>query len=238
MMALALCVSAQAATVAEQYLLSAVNQERVSRGLQPLQEDEALTRAAYEHAQVMAGRGTISHQFPGEADMSGRASAAGARFDRLAENVGEGPSAVFIHEAWMHSAGHRANILDPAVDSIGIAVVVRGRQLYAVEDFERKVLQLTLEQQEEAVGVLLDQAGLELIADPGARASCEASSGYAGNLQPSFLVRYTAGDLSKLPSQLEKQLKLRQNTRASVGACLPRSQGAFAMYRLAVVLYP
>ena len=55
----------------------------------------------------------------------------------------------------MNSPKHRANLLDPRVDSIGIRVVSRDGQLYAVEDFDRSVVKLSLAQQESAVQELL-----------------------------------------------------------------------------------
>jgi len=44
--------------------------------------------------------------------------------------------------------GHRANILDPRIDSIGIAVVDGEERLFAVEDFALAVESLSLEEQE------------------------------------------------------------------------------------------
>jgi hypothetical protein len=224
-------------TVAVQYLFSALNQERTSRGLTPVRFDAALTQAASAHARQMADRGMISHRFPNEAELSDRGAEAGARFDRITENVAEGPSAVVLHDAWMHSAGHRANILDPAVDAVGIAVVARNGQFYAVQDFQRTVQSLTLEQQEATVGVLLDQAGLELVPNASARQTCAMASGYAGDQQPSFVVRYTTADLALLPSQLQTRLAKAQDHKASVGACTLNGKNGFTNYSIAILLY-
>jgi len=118
-------------SVAEQYLFSAANAERLQRGLPPLHWDAALYRAAQGHAQEMAARASISHQYPGEAELADRGRRAGARFSEIAENVAEAPTAVRIHDAWMNSPGHRANLLDPQVDSVGISVLRRDGQLLA-----------------------------------------------------------------------------------------------------------
>ena len=141
-------------TVAEQYLLSAANAERAERGLQPLHWDRALYDAASYHAEQMAQRETISHQYEGEPELMARGQQAGARFSVISENVAEAPSALVIEEAWMNSPKHRENLLDPRVDSIGIRVIARGDRLYAVEDFDRSVTNLSLEQQEVAVAQL------------------------------------------------------------------------------------
>jgi hypothetical protein len=225
-------------TVAVQYLLSAVNQERTSRNLAAVRLDPALTQAASAHANQMADHASISHRFPGESELSARGSVNGAHFDRIAENVAEGPTAVILHNAWMQSAGHRANILDPAVDAVGIAVVERNGRLYAVQDFQHTVQNLTLEQQEAAVGLLLDQAGLDMIPDADARLTCSMTSGYAGKQQPNFVLRYTTANLTILPSQLQTRLAKAQDHQAGVGACISRESGNFSTYSIAVLLYP
>jgi len=107
------------------------------QGLPALRWDESLATAARRHAVVMAQHGEVEHGFPGEPSVSARVKMAGARFSWLAENVAEGPTASFIHSAFMNSANHRANMLDREMDSIGIGVVERGRELFVVEDFSQ-----------------------------------------------------------------------------------------------------
>jgi uncharacterized protein YkwD len=122
---------------AERELFSAVNRERKAHGLKPLKLDEALSNAARLHAQRMAAQGKISHQLSGEPNLLSRARAAGAHFTWLSENVDEGPSAKAIHQSFMKSAQHRANILDGDMDSVGIGVAQRNGQMFAVEDFSK-----------------------------------------------------------------------------------------------------
>ncbi len=227
----------QRATVAEQYLLSAINQERAAHDLAPVHLDAALCRAAVLHAQQMVSHGDISHQFPGEAELSGRGFDAGAHFSRITENVAEGPSVVGMHEALMHSPGHRANILDAEVDAVGVAVLARNGQLYAVEDFQTTVRNLTLGQQEAAVGMALDTAGVEMVPSEEARRTCAMNSGYVGEDQPSYVVRYTTDDLAKLPAKLTARLANGRERHAAVGACLSDRKSAFTEYRIAVLLF-
>jgi len=229
---------AKADTVAEQYLLSALNQERAARNIAPLHLDAALKQAAAGHAQQMASHRAISHRFPGEPELSERGANAGAHFDLITENVAEGPTAVILQDAWMRSAGHRANILDPAVDAVGISVIARDGQLYAVEDFERSVQSLTLEQQEATVGLLLDQAGIEILSDSDAQQTCTMQTGYAGDQQPAFVMRYTTADLSQLPGKLKARIARGQEHHAAVGACPVTGSSSFTTYRIAIVLYP
>jgi uncharacterized protein YkwD len=122
---------------AERQLLDAVNQERKAHGLPSLILDEALANAARKHAQRMAEQGTISHQFPGEPSLPSRAKAAGAHFTWLSENVDEGPNPTAIHQSFMKSPQHRANILDSDMDSAGIGVAERNGHVFAVEDFSK-----------------------------------------------------------------------------------------------------
>jgi uncharacterized protein YkwD len=135
-----LCLASLAqsrSTDAERELLSALNQERKAHGLPALKSDEALTSAARKHAELMAQQGKVAHQFSGEPGLPERARAAGAHFTWLSENVDEGPNAEAIHQSFMKSPQHRANILDSDMDSTGIGVAERKGELFAVEDFSK-----------------------------------------------------------------------------------------------------
>ena len=129
--------------------------------------------------------------------------------------------------------------MDPNVDSVGIAVIQKGRQIYAVEDFARTVAQLSIDQQEAKVGEMLRNAGLRL--DGGkadARQTCTMSSGFAGSKQPGFVMRFSASTLDRLPDQLTSRLGSGKYRVAQVGACVTGKQGPFSGYNLAVMLFP
>jgi uncharacterized protein YkwD len=226
-------------TVAEQYLLAAANEARANQGLPPVRLDPVLTEASAIHAREMAGHAAISHQFNGEPDLAERGASVGAHFSLISENVGEAPSSVIIHDLWMHSPGHRANLLDPNVDSIGIAIVSRENQLYAVEDFASTVQALTLNQQEHAVADVLAQSGLHVAeTTEDARQTCTMSTGYAGSRQPWFIMRYTAASLNQIPTQLKTRLTSGKYHQAVVGACPATRKTPFTAYNIAVLLYP
>ena len=89
------------------------NQARAQAGVGRLEWDQALAAAALQHCLRMAAEGPIAHQYGGEPDLSARAAQAGAHFSVIEENVAVGPSADAIHEEWMQSPGHRANLLSP-----------------------------------------------------------------------------------------------------------------------------
>ncbi len=231
------CAAAQ--NISERYLLAAANQDRASHGAGPLHMDAELGAAAHAHALEMVRHGSISHQFAGEADLALRAGQAGAHFSLVTENVAEAQNAAQIHGLWMQSPGHRTNLLDSKVDAVGIAVVQDHGQLYAVEDFARTVEQVPLLAQELRVADLIGATGVAIApTTPDARKTCAMATGYAGPRQPWFVMRYTSGDLGRLPDELTSRLKTGKYHEAEVGACVTGKQGAFSSYSLAVLLYP
>jgi uncharacterized protein YkwD len=226
-------------TVAEQYLLAAANEARASQGLPPVHLDRVLTEASAFHAREMAGHAGISHQFDGEPELAARGANAGAHFSLISENVGEAPSSVIIHDLWMHSPGHRANLLDPNVDAIGIAVVMRNNELYAVEDFASTVQTITLNKQEQTVSGVIAQSGMRVSeTTDDARQTCTMSTGYAGSRTPAYIMRYTAASLNEIPSQLKNRLASGKYHQAVVGACITNRKTPFTAYNIAVLLYP
>src|SRR5579863_6102875 len=159
---------------AEQILFEAANRDREARRLRPLRWDNSLASGARQHAQRMAQQNTLSHQLPGEEDFKARALRAGARFTSLAENIAEGPNAPGIHTQWMNSPPHRENLLDPKLDSIGIAVAEHGGEMFAVEDFSLAVADLTLEEQELEVAAILIDKNLHVMNDVRGKDSTDA----------------------------------------------------------------
>ena len=226
--------------ISEQYLLFAANQDRAAHGLGPVVYDPSLSVAASMHAREMAAHGTISHQFPGEMDLSERASRYGVRFSLITENVAIASTSAEAHSLWMASPGHRANLLDPKVNTIGIAVLMRGDEAFAVEDFASKVEVRTIEEQETAVSRLVGGIGLVRV-EPNqaeARATCAMSTGFSGSRRPSFIMRYTSSTLEDVPAELRRRIESGRYHVALVGACPATDNGPFAAYNLAVLLFP
>lgn len=93
----------------------AVNQSRAQAGLPPLQENLVLDVKADRWAQGMRSQCRIWH--------SRLADGAPPSWKKLGENVGMGGSISQIHDAYMRSPGHRANVLDPSFTEIGTAAV-------------------------------------------------------------------------------------------------------------------
>jgi hypothetical protein len=219
-------------------LFESANHARAARGLAPLKWSNTLARAAHQHALRMAAQNTLSHQFPGEPGMVERASQAGARFGSLAENVAVGPSAESVHQQWMNSPPHRANLLDAKLDSVGIAVAEHNGSLFAVEDFSLAAGKLSVEEQEGIVDAKLRSRGLRLMSyTSDARRSCVLDNGYAGSHVPSFVLHYATADLQTLPDLLEQRIQTGKYHSAAVGACPSDAKTGFSNYRIAVLLY-
>ena len=110
----------------------------------------------------MAAEGPIAHRYPGELNLSERAGLAGVHFDLVEENVAIGPTPTVIHDEWMHSTGHRENMLNPEVDRVGIAVVASRGVLYATADYARGVQALSQTEIEKLVAELIRRVELRL----------------------------------------------------------------------------
>jgi len=220
-------------------LLQMANQARATTGAQPLKWDPALAAAARQHCLRMAAEGPISHRYAGEDDLSVRAGQAGAHFSMIEENVAMGPTVDSVHVGWMHSPGHRDNLLNPNVDRVGIAVVASRGELYAVADYEQSVKVLEQDEVEAVVGRLLRASGVSLREDRvDARAYCAEGKDAEITSQPGFLMMWQGPDLTRLPQKLVARLASGQYHEAAVGSC-PTTDlgGSFTAYRVAVMLY-
>jgi uncharacterized protein YkwD len=120
----------------EQQLLALANQSRRKAGAPPLTLDPGLSHAARIHAQAMLTAQQLSHQFDGEPSLPQRlADRTNLQLDREGENVALDYDAEHGHEHLMLSPPHRANLLNPAYNVVGLGVVRNGDRLYIVQDF-------------------------------------------------------------------------------------------------------
>jgi uncharacterized protein YkwD len=102
-----------------------INQQRSRHGLRRLRRNAKLDLASTRHARSMA-----AHNFFEHGNFVGRIRTAhylqGARAWRVGENIAWGSGVLGspseIMDAWMHSPGHRANILNRGFREIGIGV--------------------------------------------------------------------------------------------------------------------
>jgi hypothetical protein len=195
-----------------------------------------------KHCMRMALGGPISHRYSGELDLSERAGEAGAHFGLIEENIAVGPYPATIHQQWMDSPPHRANLLNSDIDRIGVAVVASHGVLYAVADYARGVAQRSPAQVEAAIASLLRARGVAIGSDPRlAREACAMDHGLpraAESAPPAFIMRWQDTDISHLPHTLDERLASGQYRRGEVGSCpASTADGAFTAYRVAVLLY-
>jgi uncharacterized protein YkwD len=117
--------------VVKSVTLCLLNRERAQHGLRPLHENRQLERAAHRHSGDMVAHKVFSHSSSNGGAFDGRIRGAGylrrASSWMVGENIafGSGPlaSARAIVNEWMHSPGHRANILNGAFHDIGVGIV-------------------------------------------------------------------------------------------------------------------
>jgi uncharacterized protein YkwD len=120
-----------------QELFARLNAERQARGLDTLKWDAGLANMAADWTRHMASTNDFSHR-----DLGAASNLPGIdKFSALGENIAwvEGyPNEAFqLHTGWMHSDGHRSNMLQPGFDSVGIAVVCSGGRAWATQNFGR-----------------------------------------------------------------------------------------------------
>src|SRR5205823_5914393 len=104
-------------------------------GLSELKWDDKLMQSARKHTERMKSAHSLSHQVDGEPVLLQRIAATGLRFNASAENVAYATNPDDLHPGWMHSEGHRKNILNPQYNSVGIGVMKAGDVYYATQNF-------------------------------------------------------------------------------------------------------
>lgn len=109
-----------------------INAERAKNHLPPLAWDGELCRMARLHSEKMARMNFFDHNGP-DGDLPARAQASGVMWRSLAENIAlnqgyDDPVSLAVDQ-WMHSPGHRENILRGIFthSGIGIARAADGR---------------------------------------------------------------------------------------------------------------
>ncbi len=107
-------------------MLNMVNEERVSRGLRPLQIDPELTLVARAHSKDMFSKGYFAHVNLNGQDPFDRMKQAHVNFRSAGENLALAKTVEMAHKNLMNSPGHRANILQPAYGRLGIGILDGG----------------------------------------------------------------------------------------------------------------
>jgi uncharacterized protein YkwD len=131
------CAPAPAPGSVVQQVVTLVNQERAKVGVGPVALHPSVTNAAQGHSDYQAAANTMTHTGAGGTDAGDRIAASGYAWRAWGENIAAGqPDAASVMQAWMNSAGHRKNILDPHFTDIGVGLAYStGGVPYWTEDF-------------------------------------------------------------------------------------------------------
>ncbi len=111
----------------ENEVIRLVNDIRAKNGLNPLSADWELSRVARYKSQDMKDNNYFSHTSPVYGSPFDMIKNFGISYRSAGENIAKGqktPQAVV--NAWMNSAGHRANILNSSYTKIGVGYVSEG----------------------------------------------------------------------------------------------------------------
>jgi hypothetical protein len=128
--AFAVAAPAASATTEESQFVSLTNSARGHAGLHSYSTAGDLVALARRHSQEMAAKHTIYHNSNLANDVSG--------WQAVGENVGMGGSASSIHNAFMNSTAHRANILDHDFTQVGIGTAYDDKGVLYVTEVFRK----------------------------------------------------------------------------------------------------
>jgi uncharacterized protein YkwD len=224
----------------EEQLLALANQARREAGAPPLKIDEGLSEAARIHAQAMREARRLSHQFDGEPSLPQRlAATTQLQLEQEGENVALDYDAEHGHEHLMLSPSHRANLLNPAYNVVGLGVIRNGDRLYIVQDFGSALPRYSPAEVKEHIAAAVNQtrrharrSQLQLRDWLGAdNAACSmAQADKLGTapvikLAESFnVLTYTSLHPETLPSGATRVVAGRNLRSYSVGACYGRTQ--------------
>jgi len=127
-------------TNAEDEVFRLVNIERDKAGCGQLRSDSHLRKAARDFSALMAAKNFFDHVSPDGSTFVDRIDRAGYPRDKAAaENIAYGyRDAAAVMNGWMHSDGHRRNILNCSLKAIGVGLAYRGSTPYWTQDFGRQ----------------------------------------------------------------------------------------------------
>src|SRR5579859_3112593 len=217
-------------STAEKQLFDQLNHELQSAGLPVLEWNELAADAARKHALLMADSAELSHQFAGEPSLPERLGAAGLRFTSAAENIARTEHLEDVHLALMNSPGHRANILSPKYNAVGIGLVERDGRVYAAQDFVYQVPVYSEADFSAAFAEAFNQArkerGMREIdahSDPYLHQLACSTDGDAGKLAGAisgrYLVVFNSSEPRRLPQKLVNAAANPNYHRMIFGAC-------------------
>jgi uncharacterized protein YkwD len=237
---------------AERQVVQLINQSRVTEGLQPLAVDQRLTEAARKHTARMIQHRELSHQYDDEDALPLRFANENFRSDKQAENIALEIDAVSAHNSLMHSPGHRANIMNPAYNAVGVGVVNTGHEIYVTEDFAERMPDYSEHQADAMLQRTIARYAEELRVPAPARKpqkklhelACQMAlndtldnSAPLGEPGIHNVLEWTASDLGQLPPKA-KDLLSQPQSGYSLGVCYaPSVSHPGGVYWVVMVFY-
>lgn len=110
----------------EQRMLELINAERQRAGLSPLRADIQERSVARAHSIDMFAKGYFAHENLEGKDPFDRMNDAHIKFRTAGENLALAQTLEVAHRNLMNSPGHRANILNPDFNRVGIGILDGG----------------------------------------------------------------------------------------------------------------
>jgi uncharacterized protein YkwD len=224
----------------EQQLLALANQSRREAGDHPLTLDSGLVQAARIHARAMLSAHQLSHQFAGEPTLPQRLAATTTlQLDQAGENVALDYDAEHGHQHLMLSPPHRANLLNPAFNVVGLGVMRSGDRLYIVEDFGHALPTYSPDQMKDGIAAAVNQFRHRsgegelprhdgLNADEAACTMAEAdklrTAAVRKLAERATVITYTSLHPESLPDGSERAISSPNLRTFSVGACYRRTE--------------
>ena len=237
---------------AERQLVQLINQSRAEAGLPALAVDQRLTQAARKHTVLMIQHKDLEHQYAGEPALPLRVANENVRSDKQAENIALEIDAAGAHAALMHSAGHRANIMNPDYNAVGVGVINTGQEIYVTEDFARRQPDYSQHQADAVLQHAIEQYAIEHKVRPPVRrpaaklhdAACNMALNDSLNTDTQLglpgvhgLLEWTANELEELPPNAKEQLAQPQ-AGYSFGVCYaPSVSHPGGVYWVVMVFY-
>jgi uncharacterized protein YkwD len=223
----------------EQQLLVLANQSRQQTGAPPLTMDAGLSQAARIHAQAMLEARRLSHQFNGEPSLPQRlAATTQLQLEQEAENVALDYDAERGHQHLMLSPPHRANLLNPSYNVVGLGVVRSGDRLYIVQDFGHALPNYSAAEVKERIAAAVNQRRHQTrqhelprrdlpVADDAACSMAQAdklgTSSVRKLAQRFTVLTYTSLHPETLPTGTSHAIASRNLHSFSIGACYGRT---------------
>lgn len=130
---------ARADTAAAGAVVGLVNAARKAAGCPALVPNTVLAAVALAHSTDMARSRYFNHDSQDGETAFDRMKEAGYKYGNAAENIAAGQrTAADVMNSWMHSEGHRKNILDCSLSQIGVGVFrdpTSPYKIYWTQDF-------------------------------------------------------------------------------------------------------